>query len=223
MPPPPQVPEVEPQKWALWEVWLVAATLGVVALVSSIVLLVGCMHSTALNPGGWGVIWGSSGRNYILFAELRTIMCVAGGPLSFVVGVSASFYHTRCAVISRSHSQTSSRSSQRARRASSGNAGWVVLSASPPVWLWERRPSSLSSGAASGRMKCCNRFRASHCSFRSDSGATSLVSLQTPCPRCASPMALYLPLGSTAFCGGSCKYAVKVGLTLLYVLTRFLC
>ena len=71
-----QVPEVEPQKWALWEVWLIATTLGIVALISSVVLLVGCMKSTVLNPGGWGVIWGSSGRNYLLFAELRTIMCV---------------------------------------------------------------------------------------------------------------------------------------------------
>ena len=92
------IPEVEPQKWALWEVWLVATTLGVVALVSSVILLVGCMKSNVLHPGGWGVIWGSSGRNYILFSELRTIMCVGTLRHCGVVLLSL-FYYLRCSYL----------------------------------------------------------------------------------------------------------------------------
>lgn len=60
------------------EVWLVAISLGLVACLSSMILLTYVMHANVFNPGGWANIWASDGRDYVLFAELRTIMCARG-------------------------------------------------------------------------------------------------------------------------------------------------
>ena len=66
--------QVKPQKWDLFEVWFVAITLGLVACLSSMILLTWVMHANVLNPGGWANLWASDGRDYMLFAELRTVM-----------------------------------------------------------------------------------------------------------------------------------------------------
>jgi H+-transporting ATPase len=69
------LPEEVPQKWALTEVTVIATVLGVVACFSSLILLAFGMHANAANPGAvLGVLMGSSGRDYILWFELRTII-----------------------------------------------------------------------------------------------------------------------------------------------------
>jgi H+-transporting ATPase len=68
------VPETKPQKWDLTEVWIVSIALGLVACLSSMILLTYVMEANVLHKGGWAVLWASSGRDYMLFGELRTIM-----------------------------------------------------------------------------------------------------------------------------------------------------
>jgi len=69
------VPENVPQKWALKEVTVVATVLGIVACVSSLILLAVGMHANAFHPGTVvGNLMGSEGRNYLLWFELRTII-----------------------------------------------------------------------------------------------------------------------------------------------------
>ena len=67
--------EKRPQKWAMREMWIIALVLGFVACVSSLLMLAYCIRANALNKGDfWGIVWGSYGRDYLLFYEIRTII-----------------------------------------------------------------------------------------------------------------------------------------------------
>jgi H+-transporting ATPase len=69
------IPEKRPQKWFMREMWVIALVLGGVALLSSLLMLAYCLQANYLNPGNfWGIIWGSSGRNYLRFDEIRSII-----------------------------------------------------------------------------------------------------------------------------------------------------
>jgi len=68
-------PDKFPQKWDLLEVTIVASVLGFVACLSSLILVYYCMHASALYPGNFlGNVFGSSGRNWLTWFEVRTII-----------------------------------------------------------------------------------------------------------------------------------------------------
>jgi H+-transporting ATPase len=68
-------PDKHPQKWDLFEVSVVATVLGMVACVSSLILVAYCMHANYAYPGDFlGNVFGSSGRNYLTWYEVRTIL-----------------------------------------------------------------------------------------------------------------------------------------------------
>jgi H+-transporting ATPase len=68
-------PDLFPQQWHLGEVTLVALVLGVVACVSSLILVAFAMHANFYHQGDFmGNVFGSSGRNYLIWFEVRTIV-----------------------------------------------------------------------------------------------------------------------------------------------------
>jgi H+-transporting ATPase len=69
------IPEKRPQKWAMFEVSVVACVLGAVACISSMVMLVLILKSNITSTGGFiGITMGSEGRNYVRWQEARTMM-----------------------------------------------------------------------------------------------------------------------------------------------------
>jgi H+-transporting ATPase len=90
------IPEKRPQKWAMFEVrpralavhvtdsatckpnpqvTIVSAVLGLVACLSSMILLVLVLRVNYTNPGGFvGAALGSAGRDYILWQEAQTMI-----------------------------------------------------------------------------------------------------------------------------------------------------
>ena len=49
--------------------------LGLVACLSSLIMLAYMVQANALHPGNfWGVVFGSSGRTFLLFTEIRCII-----------------------------------------------------------------------------------------------------------------------------------------------------
>ena len=68
-------PDEFPQEWHLTEVTVVALVLGLVACISSLILVAYCMHANVYHPGDFmGNVFGSAGRNYITWYEVRTII-----------------------------------------------------------------------------------------------------------------------------------------------------
>jgi H+-transporting ATPase len=69
------IPEKRPQRWAMFEVTIISLVLGLVACLSSMLLLVIMLHANALYPGGFvGNALGSGGRDYILWSEAQTMI-----------------------------------------------------------------------------------------------------------------------------------------------------
>ena len=69
------IPEKSPQSWAMFEVTIISIVLSVVACLSSLLLLLALMHTNASYPGGFvGAVFGSNGRDYVIFAEAQTLM-----------------------------------------------------------------------------------------------------------------------------------------------------
>ena len=67
--------EKRPQVWSMLEMTFVAFVLGWIACISSLLLVAYCMHANQQWAGDFfGQVFGASGRNYITWYELRTIM-----------------------------------------------------------------------------------------------------------------------------------------------------
>ena len=68
-------PDQFPQEWHLGEVTIIAMVLGIVACLSSLILVAYAMHANFFHQGDFmGHVFGSSGRNYLLWFEVRTIL-----------------------------------------------------------------------------------------------------------------------------------------------------
>ena len=84
------MPDKFPQKWDLYEVTVVAIVLGLVACVSSLILVAYCMHANAAHPGDFmGLVFGSAGRNYITWYEVRCIIYLKVSVSDFLTLFSA--------------------------------------------------------------------------------------------------------------------------------------
>jgi H+-transporting ATPase len=69
------IPERRPQRWAMTEVTIVSIVLGMVACLSSLILLFTVLHANATHPGGFiGAVLGSQGRDFIRWQEAETII-----------------------------------------------------------------------------------------------------------------------------------------------------
>ena len=69
------VAEKRPQVWSMLEMTFIAFVLGWIACISSLLLVAYCMHANQQWAGDFfGNIFGASGRNYITWYELRTII-----------------------------------------------------------------------------------------------------------------------------------------------------
>jgi len=77
------IPEKRPQKWNLWEVCIVSGSLGLVACIGSIILLVIIMQASYANSDNWaGRIFGSHSyqaedgatRYFVTFGEAQTLL-----------------------------------------------------------------------------------------------------------------------------------------------------
>ena len=69
------IPEKSPQSWAMTEVTIISIVLSIVACLSSLLLLLALLHSNASYPGGFiGAVFGSEGRDYVVFAEAQTLL-----------------------------------------------------------------------------------------------------------------------------------------------------
>jgi H+-transporting ATPase len=69
------IPEKRPQRWAMFEVTVVSLVLGLVATLSSMIMLVGILHVNKRNPGGFlGAALGSEDRDYVLWSEAQTMI-----------------------------------------------------------------------------------------------------------------------------------------------------
>jgi len=76
------IPEKRPQKWNLWEVCIVAGSLGLVACIGSIILLIIIMQASYANSDNWaGRIFGSHSyddngttRYFVTFGEAQTLL-----------------------------------------------------------------------------------------------------------------------------------------------------
>jgi H+-transporting ATPase len=67
--------EKKPQKWHMREIWIVALVLGLVACLSSLIMLVYMLQANALHPNDFfGVVFGSYGRDFLVFTEIRCII-----------------------------------------------------------------------------------------------------------------------------------------------------
>ena len=67
--------EKKPQKWAMKEIWIVALVLGFVACLSSLIMLAYMLKANALHRGDFfGLVFGSYGRDYLVFEEIRCII-----------------------------------------------------------------------------------------------------------------------------------------------------
>jgi len=84
------LPDKFPQKWNLLEVSLVALALGLVACLSSLILVAYLMHASARHPGDFlGLVFGSSGRNWITWYEVRCILYLKVSVSDFLTLFSA--------------------------------------------------------------------------------------------------------------------------------------
>jgi H+-transporting ATPase len=69
------IPEKKPQRWAMFEVYVVSCVLEAVACISSLILLAVVLQCNVFRPGGFaGDVFSSGGRNYVQWMEARTIM-----------------------------------------------------------------------------------------------------------------------------------------------------
>ena len=69
------IPEKSPQSWAMTEVTIISIVLSIVACLSSLLLLLALLHTNAAYPGGFvGAVFGSEGRDYVIFAEAQTLL-----------------------------------------------------------------------------------------------------------------------------------------------------
>ena len=69
------IPEKRPQRWAMFEVSVVSTVLGLVACLSSMVMLIFILHANKKNKGGIiGSALGSEDRDYILWTEAQTMI-----------------------------------------------------------------------------------------------------------------------------------------------------
>ncbi len=69
---------------------MVAMALGLVACLSSLILVAYCMRASASNPGDFlGLVFGSSGRNYITWYEVRCIIYLKVSVSDFLTLFSA--------------------------------------------------------------------------------------------------------------------------------------
>ena len=83
-------PDEFPQEWHLAEVTIVALVLGIVACISSLILVAYCMHANVFHPGDFmGNVFGASGRNYITWYEVRTIIYLKVSVSDFLTLFSA--------------------------------------------------------------------------------------------------------------------------------------
>jgi H+-transporting ATPase len=84
------LPDKFPQKWDLQEVTLVALALGLVACLSSLLLVAFLMHASSRNPGDFlGNVFGSSGRNWVTWYEVRCIIYLKVSVSDFLTLFSA--------------------------------------------------------------------------------------------------------------------------------------
>ena len=68
-------PNKHPQTWDMMEVAFISIGLGLSACLSSLLLVAFCMHANQFHPGNFmGNVFGSSGRNYLTWFEVRTIL-----------------------------------------------------------------------------------------------------------------------------------------------------
>ena len=64
-----------PQLWAVAEMWIVSTVMGLLLALATLLICVALMHDNYLNPGGFmGVLFGSSGRNYMLYPEAASVV-----------------------------------------------------------------------------------------------------------------------------------------------------
>jgi H+-transporting ATPase len=74
----------------MFEVSVVAIVLGLVACLSSLILVAFCMHASARNAGDFlGLVFGSSGRNYLTWYEVRCIIYLKVSVSDFLTLFSA--------------------------------------------------------------------------------------------------------------------------------------
>jgi len=80
-----------PQKWKLFEATIVAITLGVVACISTIFLLVGLLHNNFAQGSNQSIasFIGSNGRNYVTWFEARTMIYLKVSVSDFLTLFSA--------------------------------------------------------------------------------------------------------------------------------------
>ena len=68
-------PNKHPQTWDMAEVSFIGTGLGLVACISSLILVAYCMHANYAHPGDFmGVVFGSRDRTYLTWHEVRTIL-----------------------------------------------------------------------------------------------------------------------------------------------------
>ncbi len=83
-------PDKHPQTWDLLEVTFIAVGLGLSACLSSLILVAYCMHANKAYPGDFmGHVFGSNGRNYLTWFEVRTIIYLKVSVSDFLTLFSA--------------------------------------------------------------------------------------------------------------------------------------
>jgi hypothetical protein len=68
------VPEKKPQTWRIFEASVIACVIGLIATVSSLFLVVGCLHTNILGAGEGVKFVASAGRTYLTWFEVRSII-----------------------------------------------------------------------------------------------------------------------------------------------------
>ena len=65
----------KPQLWAMYEMWIVSTTMGLLLALSTLLLCTSLMNSNQVNPGGiMGTMFASNGRDYMLYTEAATVI-----------------------------------------------------------------------------------------------------------------------------------------------------
>jgi H+-transporting ATPase len=87
-------PERKPQKWSMYEMVFIAVIIGLVACISSLLMVAYLMHANSTHPGDpLGIMFGAKGHDYVTYYELRTIIYLKVSISDFLTLFSARTRH----------------------------------------------------------------------------------------------------------------------------------
>lgn len=83
------LPDKKPQTWRIFEASVIACVIGLIATMSSLFLVVGCLHTNILHAGDSVKFIGSSGRSFLTWFEVRSIIYLKVSVSDFLTLFSA--------------------------------------------------------------------------------------------------------------------------------------